>query len=206
MKNFSLQLWTVDKETTADFKGTLKAVSEMGYTGVEFAGFKGIPATEMKSYLDGFGLNVTGAHIGSGILRESLTETLEYNAEIGNKYIIVPAYKFDGEDSVKALVELLNNTSVKAAEYGIKIGFHNHSAEFNKIGGRLILDIIAEETSADVIIEPDVYWIKYASGNPYEYVKKLGKKAELVHLKQIGLDYKFEPLFRYGLIDMGKIV
>lgn len=206
MKDFSLQLWTVNDETTKDFKGTLKAVSEMGYTGVEFAGFKNIEAKEMKKYLEEYGLKATGSHMGAPALADKLTETLEYNAEIGNKYIIVPAYRFDGEESVKTLTELLNTASVKAAEYGIKLGFHNHSAEFEKVNGKYILDIIADETSDDVIIEPDVYWVKYSGVDPYEYIKKLGKKAELVHLKQIGSDCKAETLFGDGIIDMSEIV
>ena len=206
MKDFSLQLWTVDNETTKDFKGTLKAVSEMGYTGVEFAGFKNIEAKEMKKYLEEYGLKATGSHMGAPAMTDKLSETLEYNAEIGNKYIIVPAYRFDGEESVKTLVELLNTASVKAAEYGIKLGFHNHSAEFKKVNEKYILDIIADETSDDVIIEPDVYWVKYSGVDPYEYVKKLGKKAELVHLKQIGADCEAETLFGDGIIDMSEII
>lgn len=206
MNNFSLQLWTVDKETNEDFKGTLKAVSQMGYTGVEFAGFKGIAAKEMKKYLDEYGLKATGSHVGASALTDNLEETLEYNALLGNKYIVVPAYAFDGEESVKTLVEILNMASVKGLEYGIKFGFHNHSAEFTKINGKYILDIIADETSDDVIIEPDVYWVKYSGVDPYEYVKKLGRKAELVHLKQIGADCKSETLFEDGIINMSNLI
>ncbi len=103
-------------------------------------------------------------------------------------------------------MEILNTASVKAAEYGIKIGFHNHSDEFKKIGDKYILDIIADETAENVIIEPDVYWIRYSGVDPYEYIEKLGKKVELVHLKQIGADGKTETLFEDGIIDMAKIV
>ena len=52
MNNFALQLWTLDNETSNDFPGTLKKVSEFGYTGVEFAGFKDVAAKDMKKYLD----------------------------------------------------------------------------------------------------------------------------------------------------------
>lgn len=206
MKNFALQLWTLNNETSNDFSGTLKKVSEFGYTGVEFAGFKDVAAKDMKKYLDEYGLKAVGSHMGASSLTDSFEETFEYNSIIGNKYIVIPSYEFDGAESVKALVEILNTASVKAAEYGMKIGFHNHSAEFEKINGKYILDIIADETAGNVIIEPDVYWIRYSGVDPYEYIKKLGKKAELVHLKQIGADGKAETLFDEGIIDMSKVV
>ena len=206
MNNFALQLWTLDNETSNDFPGTLKKVSEFGYTGVEFAGFKDVAAKDMKKYLDEYGLKAVGSHVGASSLTDSLEETIEYNSIIGNKYIIVPSYGFEGMESVKTLVEILNSASVKAAEYGMKIGFHNHSEEFKKIDGKYILDIIADETAENVIIEPDVYWIMYSGVNPYEYIKKLGKKAELVHLKQIGSDGEAETLFDEGIIDLAKVV
>ena len=206
MKNLGLQLWTLNNETSNDFPGTLKKVSELGYTGVEFAGFKNVAAKDMKKYLDEFGLKAVGSHVGASSLTDSLEETIEYNSIIGNKYIVVPSYRFDGADSVKALVEILNSASVKAAEYGMKIGFHNHSDEFKKIGDKYILDIIADETDGNVIIEPDVYWIRYSGVDPYEYIKMLGKKVELVHLKQIGADGKTETLFDEGIIDFAKVV
>ena len=40
--------------------GALKALAEMGYKFVEFAGFFGIPADEIKAMLDKYGLNAEG--------------------------------------------------------------------------------------------------------------------------------------------------
>ena len=35
----SVQLWSVNKQIKQDFKGTLTAIADMGFQGVEFAGF-----------------------------------------------------------------------------------------------------------------------------------------------------------------------
>ena len=48
MKKFSLQLYSLRKETEKDFKGAIEKVAKMGYTGVEFAGYGGLAAEEMK--------------------------------------------------------------------------------------------------------------------------------------------------------------
>lgn len=59
--NIGLQLFTLRDETAADFRGTLRKVAELGYEGVEFAGYGDIPAEEMKALLDELGLKVLAA-------------------------------------------------------------------------------------------------------------------------------------------------
>ena len=54
MKQFKvgLQLYSVRNDMEKDFEGTLKAVKDMGYDYVEFAGFFGKSADEVKDILD----------------------------------------------------------------------------------------------------------------------------------------------------------
>ena len=61
--NVSLQLFTLRDEMQKDFIGTLKKVSDIGYKGVEFAGYGGLSAKELKGHLDKFGLEASGSHV-----------------------------------------------------------------------------------------------------------------------------------------------
>ena len=45
-----------------DVYATLKRTAELGYTGVEFAGYFGIPAEQMKAWLDELGLKAYSSH------------------------------------------------------------------------------------------------------------------------------------------------
>lgn len=56
MKNLGLQLYSVKELVQKDFIGTLKEVAEVGYDGVEFAGFFNTPAKELKKALDDLNL------------------------------------------------------------------------------------------------------------------------------------------------------
>ncbi len=47
MLSIGLQLYTVRDQTEKDFAGTLRRVAELGYTGVEFAGYGDLSAQEM---------------------------------------------------------------------------------------------------------------------------------------------------------------
>ena len=54
---YGIQMYSVRDITEKNMDGALKALAEMGYKFVEFAGFFGIPADEIKAMLDKYGLN-----------------------------------------------------------------------------------------------------------------------------------------------------
>ena len=55
-KEFAIQLYSVRDHMEKDYVGTLEKIAGMGYTAVEFAGFGGLSAAEMKGHLDRLGL------------------------------------------------------------------------------------------------------------------------------------------------------
>ena len=67
---------------------------------------------------------------------------------------------------------------------GIKMMYHNHDFEFNKVDGKFILDWIYDTIPQD-LIEPEVdtCWVHYAGYNPAEYLLKYSGRINIVHLK-----------------------
>lgn len=203
--DFSLQLWSIKNETAKDFKNALKLTSDWGYSGVEFAGFGDLSAEEMKAELEKNNLYSIGSHTAKDLFETALEENLQYNKTIGSKYMIIPHAAYKSKEDVLKVADLLNKSSKIAKKYGITVGYHNHKDEFEKIDGKYILDILAEETNDDVILELDVFWVAKACENPYEYITKHGKKVRLIHIKQI--DDKGENcICPEGNIDFKKII
>src|SRR5271165_6373891 len=58
-----LQLYTVRDDCAKDFPGVLKAVAKMGFSGVEFAGYYGRSAEELRQMLDDDNLKCYGSHV-----------------------------------------------------------------------------------------------------------------------------------------------
>ena len=58
----ALQLYSIRHDCEKDLPGTLEAVAKMGYDGVEFAGYYGRSAGELRKLLDDLGLRVAGTH------------------------------------------------------------------------------------------------------------------------------------------------
>ena len=96
----ALQMYSVREECERDLPGTLKAVARMGYDGVEFAGYYGRAAQELRTMLDDLGLSVAGTHIGlDTLVGDPLAKTIEFNHVLGNRYLIVPWLPDEYRDS-----------------------------------------------------------------------------------------------------------
>ena len=72
-----LQLWSVRGQMQEDVKGTLAKVAEAGYDQVEFAGYYGWEASDLRALLDSLGLTAPAAHVGYDLLSgENLEKTI----------------------------------------------------------------------------------------------------------------------------------
>lgn len=207
MVKTSLQLYSLKNETSKDFLGTLEKVAKMGYDGVEFAGFFDTPADVLKKKLDEVGLLAQGAHIPLPALETDLDNLIEYNKIIGNKYIVVPICKCKTKEDFVEFAGKMAVVNKKLEENGITLGFHNHAIELQfEEGGKYGFDIIVGD---NLIYEPDVFWTDFAGIDTVEFLKRIGKRAPLIHLKdyKIQEDKSFKDVaFGVGDLDHKKIV
>lgn len=200
----SLQLYSINVETQKDFTAAVKRVGEIGFQGVEFAGYGGLSSKEQVQLLKESGLYSVGTHCGLSVFEQNFEEELQYSKAIGSKYIICPYAKMDTLEEIEHVAEVLNKAADRAAAEGLKVGYHNHAHEFEKIGDRYVLDLLAEKTKEHVVLELDVFWIAYAGVDPVEYIKKWGKRVELIHVKQIDAN-KANVDAADGILDMNQI-
>jgi len=141
-----LQLYAVREECAKDFPGTLSAVAEMGYQGVEFAGYYGRTATELRAMLAERGLQCCGTHTRLDLLQGAeLERTIEYNLALGSPYVIVPILPEENrrsratwQDSARVLSDL----AVRLQPHGLRAGYHNHRYEFEPVDGAVPWDLI----------------------------------------------------------------
>lgn len=203
----AVQLWSIKDETEKDFIGALEKVAQMGYDGVEFAGFGDISAPDMKAALDRLGLKAAGAHVSLDLLRADLDGVIAYNKTIGNRYIVCPGAEAKTLEDCLALNREFEGYSKKIRENGMIFGYHNHAHEFVTIDGRYILDILLG--SGDIIDELDTYWSEYAGVDTLKYIEKLGSRLPLVHLKDMKVldnGEKVSTVYGEGILDNRAII
>lgn len=207
LTEFSVQLYSTREETEKDFAGTLKRLADIGYTGVEFAGYGGIPAQEMKKLLDEYGLKSVGTHVGMDALQNKLDEEIEYNAILGTEYIICPGARFDTRDDCLQNAAFFTETAEKLNKAGFQFGYHNHDHEFKKDGDEYLLDILYANAGPGVLLELDVFWAACAGVEPVAYITKHADRTKLLHIKQL-LDYESKCCvdLNEGVLDFGKMI
>lgn len=207
MVKTSLQLYSLKNETSKDFLGTLEKVAKMGYDGVEFAGFFDTPADVLKAKLDELGLEAQGAHTPLPVLEADLEGMIAYNKAIGNKYIVVPICQCKTKEEFYDFAQRMTVVNEKLKENGITLGFHNHAVELEyQEDGKYGFDIIVGD---ELIYEPDVFWTDKAGIDTVAFLKKIGSRAPLIHLKDYKIleDGSFKDVaFGVGDLDHKKIV
>jgi len=187
-----LQLYSIRGEAAKDLPGVLKAVAEMGYQGVEFAGYYGHKAEDIRKLLDENGLKCCGTHTGLNTLsEENFQATVDFNKTLGNKYLIVPSLPGANRESAQALLEtakLFTELAKKAKPQGMVVGYHAHGGDFKKFDGQTGWDIIFSNSSPDVVMQLDIGNCLGGGGDPYAVLKKYPGRSATVHLKEHGGD------------------
>jgi len=188
MVNIGLQLYSVREACAKDLVGTLTKIAKMGYQGVEFAGYHRKTAKELRKILEDLNLVCCGTHTGlETLLGDELFKTVEFNAILGNKYLIVPGLKEEYRNSIQAwekTAELFNQIAERLKSYGMKTGYHNHWIEFEKLEGKIPMDVFFEKTSKDVIMQFDTGNAMRAGGNVVDYLKKFPGRSDTIHMKE----------------------
>jgi sugar phosphate isomerase/epimerase len=183
-----LQLYTVRDETVKDFPLTLRRVAEMGYDGVEFAGYGDIGSKEMAALLADLQLRALSTHVALTTIETDLERQLDYCLDIGCAYLVVP---WVGEDrrsveGFRQLSDVLNRAGQICRNRGVTLAYHNHDFEFVHHDDTYLLDILLENTDGALVkFELDTYWAAHAGVDPIAYMQMYRGRFPLIHLKDM---------------------
>lgn len=201
----ALELYTVRDETQRDFTRTLRRVAEMGYPGVEFAGYGGLSEQAMTALLAETGLKVPGTHVGLDALAGELLDTsIYYCRAINCPLMVLPSLPQARRtlDGIRALAPQLNAIGQRCHDAGILFGYHNHDFEFASFEGQTLFDHLLAITDPDLVkMELDVYWAAYAGQDPLALLNRLGERVALIHFKDMAADRSMTEVGR-GILDM----
>lgn len=179
---YGLQLYSVRDFTEQDLEGTLKKVAELGYRYVEFAGFFGHSAEEVKAMLDRYGLIVSGTHSGLGDLDADFAGTVKYHKTLGNTNYIIPGAPTWTAAELDETIEKMNKYQPMLAAEGIRMAYHNHDGEFRpNADGQIPHEEMERRTNIDFQI--DTFWAFVAGKDPVEVITRLKDRVHVIHLK-----------------------
>ncbi|HEV8214539.1 MAG TPA: hypothetical protein VGP95_01860, partial [Gemmatimonadaceae bacterium] len=168
LERIGMELYTVRSLTAKDLAGALAQLAKIGYKEVEFAGYQGHSAADVRAMLDQNGLTAPSAHIDLPKI-ETEADTMFADAKVvGHRWITVPSLPRGPRQTVddwKKIAARFNAAAKKVNDAGFKFAFHNHNDVFRKAGEELPIDILMHETDpALVSYQMDVYWVVNGGG------------------------------------------
>lgn len=181
----ALQLYSVRTDMEKDTLSTLKQIKEMGYDGVELAGFYGHTPEKMKEYLAEAGLTPISAHVPIAQLLADTEQVINDYKTVGVQYIVVPYledFRRPGNEGFAQCVEDVKALAKKCAEAGLPLQYHNHDFEFKKVDGEYGLDIFLS-SAPELGLELDTCWAAVAGVNVGKYLRSYKGRTPVLHLK-----------------------
>ena len=190
---------------------TLQAMVKAGYNGIELNSFMVNPTPFMVRMLTKAagmptgnggkldwaklvkeaGRSVVSLHKDLGGIEGDLSETVneahKYNT---SNLVITGMYRFDYRDikQVDDLCRRLNQAGKNLKAEGIKLLYHNHNYEFQKVDGRInAYEYILGNTDPECVgFEFDSYWPTEAGVCALDVMKMLGDRMKLYHINDRG--------------------
>lgn len=189
LSQVAAQLYTVREhtQTFSDFVDTLRRLRSIGYEAVQLSATGPFPEPDVVKALRDEGLTACATHEpGKSILDEPWRVADRLHA-LGCRYT---AFPHPGDAPMKTLADVkslaarLNSAGQVLHDAGLTLCYHNHNTEFRHVEGRLILDVLYDETDPRFLQgEPDTYWVQYGGGDPVAWCRRLAGRLPLLHIK-----------------------
>ena len=200
MVPISVQLYSAREEMSADLMGTLKQIAEMGYAGVEPAGFYDLSAADFRKAVEDLGMKISSAH-GPNVM-EDFDVAVQTAKDLGVN--TVSHMGFGGKTTLEQLKTAAADINVvcdKLEAVGMTMFMHNHNGEFEaKFDGKSLFDTLFE-MCPKLQTETDIYWVQVGGEDPAGVISRYKNRMPLMHVK----DGPISPASPMTAVGQGKV-
>jgi sugar phosphate isomerase/epimerase len=208
-----LELYSVRDELKRDPEGTVRAVAQMGYQGVEFYApyfdWTEQQTKQMRKLLDDLGIRCFSTHNDEDYLHpENMQKARDRNLILGSKYVVQASSKPQTSlDGWKTVAAGLNAAAEQLEPAGLKAGYHNHQPEFTPIEGKRPIEILAKETKPSIMLQLDIGTCLEAGSDPVAWIRANPGRIRSMHCKDWSPDPAkgYSVLFGQGTADFKNI-
>jgi len=204
-----LELYSVREALKQDPEGTVRAVAQMGYQAVEFYApyhdWSDAQAKQMRKVMDDLGIHCYSTHNDEDFFNaKNIERTRDLNLILGCRYV-VQAWSDPKPtlDAWKALADSLNAVADKLQPSGLKVGYHNHDAEWKLVGGKRPIEVLASNTKPSIMLQLDVGTCLEAGADPVAWIRANPGRIRSIHCKDWSPDpgVAYKTLFGEGKAD-----
>ena len=210
---------------------TLESIKSAGYDGIELnefmirptpfivrllTKFAGMPTgnsgkLDWKKLISESGLKVISLHSYLNSIEENPEAAAKEALSFGTDTVVITGmYRFDYGNfaEVKKLAERLNMAGKALLPYGVKLLYHNHNVELQKVSeDKTAYDLIVEHTDPQYVnFELDTYWMADGGADVTALVNKLSDRMVMWHINDRGCRKKgpfITPILKEDAAELG---
>ena len=210
---------------------TLESIKSAGYDGIELnefmirptpfivrllTKFAGMPTgnsgkLDWKKLILESGLKVISLHSYLNSIEENPEAAAKEALSFGTDTVVITGmYRFDYGNfaEVKKLAVRLNMAGKALLPYGVKLLYHNHNVELQKVSeDKTAYDLIVENTDPQYVnFELDSYWMADGGADVTALVNKLSDRMVMWHINDRGCRKKgpfITPILKEDAAELG---
>jgi len=184
------QLYTLRDycQNEKDFNISMKKVAEIGYKTVQVSGIGNIPAKTVREICDNHGLKIVITHTNPDRVLNDTENVIAEHDIMGCRHIGIGAMpeKYRSLEWIDQFADDFLTPARKIASSGKLFMYHNHDFEFQRLGGRYIIEYLLEAFRPDEMgITLDTYWVQVAGCDVADWIERLAGRLPCVHLKDL---------------------
>ena len=207
------QLYTVRDftKTVPEIKETLAKIADIGYKSIQISALGPIEPKELRAIADENDLEVAITHSDRNRILNDTSALIEEHNILGCKHIGIGYFKFqtDSSESYDDFIKELEPAAKLIRKSGLKLHYHNHAFEFEKVGNITGFEYFVKNTDPDLwgfIL--DTYWVQYGGCNPTDMIYSMKDRINAIHLKDFAIkdDTQRMAEIMEGNLDWKKIL
>ena len=181
-------------KTESDLDRTLDKVCDIGYQAVQVSGVQ-LDAKIIKKQLDKHNLFCCATHENlAALTAEDLTPVIDKLQTLECDFTALGMPSLNWINSYAMTCELADKmmeSGEKFLQHGIRLGYHNHAAEFKKFAEnkKTMLETFYLRTAKSglnsVYAEIDVHWVARGGGSPVRWIWNVNGRMPVVHFKDL---------------------
>lgn len=190
---FTLRDYTQNEK---DFDYSLGRVAAMGYETVQISAIGPIAPQRVRELCDKHGLKIVLTHTDPNRILNDTEAVIAEHDIMGCDYIGIGMMpnKYCSQEWLWHFADDYLEPAKKIAAAGKLLMYHNHNIEFQKFGGKLVLETLMESFAPDELgFTLDTYWVQMGGGDVCRWMEKLSGRIPCIHLKDMAVK-GWEPI------------
>ena len=185
----AVQLYSVRDDCAKDLPGVLEAIADMGYDGVEFAGYYGRSGRGAEAHAATTTACVLRhAHRHAHAVGNELAATIEFNRTLGNRSSSCPAWPRSARNSRDGVAADRRSSSTvsprRSSRTACTSATTTTTSSSRAMDGELPWDTFFGNADPRVVMQLDTGNALHGGGDPVPYVERYPGRALTVHLKE----------------------